>query len=318
MLEHRAGTENRILRGCDEVKAMTTGEGGQLSNIPTHDMLRETWLALRMEGLGGSDAAAACGHSPWKSAYGLWLEKTGEAEAGEDEEKHLKWGRLIEEPVLLAAREETGLDIAPFRFMCFNPTIPWAYYDPDGIVGEDGIFEAKIANGKSDEWGRPGTDEIPMPYLLQVQHGMAVMGRAFAILAVSRWGRWPDIYRVERHDGLIASLMRKEAAFWERVELRQEPPMSWEHPKASAEIQAAYPGTDGTILDLPAEAGRWHDNITEAAGDIATAEAVKAQFLSKIRRAMGNAAVGMLPDGTAYVRKEDKNKKIILRHTKRP
>ncbi|EHJ49561.1 phage-type endonuclease [Solidesulfovibrio carbinoliphilus subsp. oakridgensis] len=286
--------------------------------IPTHGMPRPTWLALRLEGLGGSDAAAACGLSPWKSVYGLWLEKTEATEPTEDEDRHLQWGRLIEEPILLAAREETGLAIQPHRFMVFNRSYPWAYYDTDGVLGEDGIFEAKSANGKSDEWGQPGTDEIPMPYLLQVQHGMAVMGKAFAILAVSRWGRWPDIYRVERHESLIAGLMRKEAAFWDRVERNQEPPMDWEHPQATAEIQAAYPGTDGTTVDLPAEAARWHETVAEANAEIAAAEAVKARFLAKIRKTMGNAAVGMLPDGTAYTRKQNANGKIILRHVKRP
>ncbi len=289
-----------------------------ISRIPTHDMPRETWLALRLEGLGGSDAAAACGLSPWKSVYGLWLEKTGEIEAGEEEEKFLKWGRLIEEPVMLAAREETGLSIGPHKFMCFNAAYPWAFYDPDGIVGDDGIFEAKTASGKSDEWGQPGTDEIPMPYLLQVQHGMAVMDRAYAILAVSRFGRWPDIYRVERHDGLIAGLMRKEAAFWDRVERLQEPPLDWEHPNATAEIQAAYPGTDGTTIDLPEEALRWHANVMEANAEIAAAKAVKERFLAKIRKAMGSAAIGMLPDETAYTRKQNANGTTILRHTKRP
>lgn len=219
---------------------------------------------------------------------------------------------------MLAAREETGLPIGPHRFMCFNAAFPWAYYDPDGVVGNDGVFEAKIANGKSDEWGQPGTDEIPMPYLLQVQHGMAVMGRSFAVLAVSRWGRWPDIYRVERHEGLITSLMRKEAAFWDRVASRQEPPISWEHPRAAAEIQAAYPGTDGTAMDLPEGAARWHANVTEANAEIAAAEAVKGRFLGKIRKAMGNAAVGMLPDGTAYTRKQNASGSIVLRHVKRP
>jgi len=299
---------------------MVHWQGGTLTKIPTNYMPRETWLTLRLEGIGGSDAAAACGLSPWKTAYGLWLEKTGtvEIDAESEEEKHLKWGRLIEEPVMLAAREETGLPIAPYRFMCFNAALPWAFYDPDGVVGDDGIFEAKIANGKSDEWGQPGTDEIPMPYLLQVQHGMAVMGKTFALLAVSRWGRWPDIYRVERHEGLIASLMRKEATFWDRVERNQEPPMAWEHPQASAEIQAAYPGTDGSTIDLPEDAARWHVNIVEANAEIATAEAVKSRFLGKIRKAMGQSAIGMLPDGTAYTRKADKNGKTMLRHTKRP
>ena len=42
----------------------------------TEGMLREEWLALRKQGIGGSDAAAACGLSRWKSPLGLWLEKT--------------------------------------------------------------------------------------------------------------------------------------------------------------------------------------------------------------------------------------------------
>lgn len=297
---------------------MTAWANGQLSKTPTHDMPREEWLALRLKGLGGSDAAAACGLSPWKTAYGLWLEKTGQRAPDEDEAKCLKWGRLIEEPLMLAAREETGLEIGPYRFMCFNTALPWAFYDPDGIVGDDGIFEAKTANGKSDEWGQPGTDEVPLPYLLQVQHGMAVMKRSYAVLAVSRFGRWPDIYRIERHDGLIANLTRKEATFWDRVKLGQEPPIAWEHPQASSEVQAAYPGTDGTTIGLPEEAARWHANVVEANAEIAAAEAVKSRFLGKIRKAMGNASIGMLPDETAYTRKQNTNGTIILRHTKRP
>jgi predicted phage-related endonuclease len=38
---------------------------------------REEWLARRTGYIGGSDAAAALGLSPWKTNVDLWEEKTG-------------------------------------------------------------------------------------------------------------------------------------------------------------------------------------------------------------------------------------------------
>ena len=40
-------------------------------------MNREEWLQARRRGIGGSDAAAVLGLSPWKSNVRLWEEKTG-------------------------------------------------------------------------------------------------------------------------------------------------------------------------------------------------------------------------------------------------
>lgn len=40
----------------------------------------EKWLAVRNQGIGGSDASVIMGLNPYKSAYQLWLEKRGVAE----------------------------------------------------------------------------------------------------------------------------------------------------------------------------------------------------------------------------------------------
>ena len=45
--------------------------------VETKDMPREDWLEMRKSGIGGSDAAAAVGLSPYQSMLELWLTKTG-------------------------------------------------------------------------------------------------------------------------------------------------------------------------------------------------------------------------------------------------
>lgn len=44
--------------------------------VETKDLPREGWLEVRKSGIGGSDAGAAVGLSPYTSQLELWLEKT--------------------------------------------------------------------------------------------------------------------------------------------------------------------------------------------------------------------------------------------------
>jgi predicted phage-related endonuclease len=43
--------------------------------VDTRKIERANWLEVRRQGIGGSDAAAAVGLSPYKSPLELWLEK---------------------------------------------------------------------------------------------------------------------------------------------------------------------------------------------------------------------------------------------------
>ena len=49
-------------------------------------MPRNEWLALRRKGIGGSDCAAACGLSRWKSPLQLYVEKTSGVKMEQDNE----------------------------------------------------------------------------------------------------------------------------------------------------------------------------------------------------------------------------------------
>ena len=54
-----------------------TPQAPALRLASTKDMSRENWLAVRKQGIGASDAAAAVGLNPYQSQLELWMVKTG-------------------------------------------------------------------------------------------------------------------------------------------------------------------------------------------------------------------------------------------------
>ena len=51
---------------------------------------RQAWLAERRTGIGGSDAAAACGLSKYKTRLELWLDKRGELETADQQFRQMQ------------------------------------------------------------------------------------------------------------------------------------------------------------------------------------------------------------------------------------
>ena len=69
---------------------------------------REEWKALRKKYIGGSDAAAIVGMSPFCSQYALWAEKTGKIPAFEGN-LATEVGSYLEEFVAKKFEKESGL-----------------------------------------------------------------------------------------------------------------------------------------------------------------------------------------------------------------
>jgi putative phage-type endonuclease len=287
--------------------------------IPTHDMPRSVWLELRRKGLGGSDAASSCGLSKWKTRFELFLEKCGDLEekAEDKEPEWFYWGRTMEEPIIQALRDRHDItDARPHKFMEFSTSYPWAFYDADGLVGSDGLLEIKLSR-YADDWGPSGSDEIPLSYTLQVQHGMAVMNKSFAVLACLIAGHELRIYRIDRDQALIDGLMQKEREFWSLVESGTCPPFDHAHPTALDVLSKAYPGTNGEEKPMPLEADAWHQTYQDLCEAEKTARDGKQAVKALLLHAMGEAAIGRLGDGSAYTRKLNRAGRMDFRHSVR-
>lgn len=205
-------------------------------------------LAARKEGIGGSDAAAACGISPWKTPYALWLEKTGQVEPEDlSKKENVELGNILEDTVAQIYMTRTGRKVRRINKTLIHPRHKWmrANIDRD-IVGEDGHLEIKTTGFlKKDKWGEEGTDEIPPYYVAQCQHTMGITGRSFMDAAILAGGfaLTVNIYTIMRDDKIIAALMAKEAEFWNCVETMTPPP-----PVNLDDIKLMYAQDIGTAI----------------------------------------------------------------------
>lgn len=176
---------------------------------------REAWLQARRKGIGGSDAAAILGLSPWKSPLQLYLDKRGELESQPDNESML-WGRVLEPVIRQQYAERTGRIVRLHEGIIAHPSHAFMLANLDGFTDDRRVLEIKTARSGHD-WGEPGTDEIPETYLLQVQHYMAVTGYEVADVAVLIGGSDFRIYEVPADNDLHEMLIDAEAEFWQRV-----------------------------------------------------------------------------------------------------
>jgi putative phage-type endonuclease len=181
------------------------------------------WHALRRTGIGGSDAAAVLGISPWTTPYRVWAEKVGEPIEPIEVTEEMRWGSLLE-PLILHRYMETTQRLMSHPGFVRHPKFAWLIGNIDAAsAGEDyRIVEAKTARTWQG-WGEPSTDEIPEHYLCQVHHYLIVTGAPLADVAVLIGGSDFRIYTVEPDPAIHADLIEREAAFWDRVQKREPP-----------------------------------------------------------------------------------------------
>jgi putative phage-type endonuclease len=171
-------------------------------------------LEIRQSGIGASEASAALGLSKWKTPLQLWEEKTNPVVESEETKVQTR-GKLFEPVIRQIYSNETG------RIVKVVPTIrsekyPFMFASPDGYVDSGRYVEIKTARNRQ-EWGEPGTDEIPLAYMIQVQHGLIVTALPVADIPVAFSMDDIAIYEVPADKELQEMIIEKEAAFWARV-----------------------------------------------------------------------------------------------------
>lgn len=236
------------------MKAHETGAGSRgpaLRLVSTHALSREDWLAVRRTGIGGSDAAAAVGLNPYMSPLELWLDKTGRAEGlarpdPADTTSPTYWGTLLEPIVAAAYTQQTGNRVRKVNAVLRHPSISFMLANIDReIVGVPGVqvLECKTAGEFGARLWREG---VPEYVQLQVQHQLAVTGKAAADVAVLLCGQALEVHRIVRDDDLIARLIELEARFWRFVESDTPPPADGSD-SADRALRHLYPGHGGTV-----------------------------------------------------------------------
>jgi putative phage-type endonuclease len=292
--------------------------------VETKDMPREDWLEVRKSGIGGSDAAAAVGLSPYQSQLELWLTKTGRDSSlpkpdPEDTTEPVFWGQILEPIVAAAYTKQTGNRVRRVNAVLQHPTIPFMLANVDReVVGnhEVQLLECKTAG----EFGaRLWRDGVPEYVQIQAQHQLMVTGKQAADVAVLLCGQKLDVHRIERDDTLIARLVELEAAFWAYVETDTPPPADGSE-SADRALRCLYPGAGGTVdfTDDRRLSSAFVDLVAVRA-DIETRQSIEAQLKQTIAQSMGDAERALFETGSvSFKRSKDGSgvdlKKLLADH----
>lgn len=159
---------------------------------------RDEWKAMRIKGIGGSDASALVGMNPWKDNSTLWKEKKGIILPNDISEKsYVQYGIRAEEYL----RNLFALDFPQYDIQYQDNVAlqsveyPWMLYSPDGLLfdketGKRGILEIKTTNILQSMQREKWKDYIPDNYYVQVLHGLVVTGFDFVILKAQLKTEW--------------------------------------------------------------------------------------------------------------------------------
>lgn len=268
-------------RGFDEVKIIT----------PTDD---SEWLAIRRQGIGGSEAGAILGLVDFKSAFEVYAEKLGLLPPKPDNEQ-MRLGRDLESYVAARFSEAAGKTVAPNGKTIYRcDERPWMQATPDYWVdGENAGLECKTMG----ENARYDLDagEIPPGYYAQCVHCMTVTGADRWYLAIYKFGLGLRWFTINRDMLEIDALIRAEEEFWRGCVM--------------AEIPPALTGSDGEAAAIKAIAGRARDRkeiqlyhlAEEVEGAFAAGRQIESlsterdALIQTIKLAMGDAEIGLTP-----------------------
>lgn len=273
--------------------------------VSTKGLSREEWLQVRKQGIGASDAAAACGISPYQSRLELWMIKTGRDQNlpkvdPNDMASPMYWGNVLEPIVAEHYSRKTGNKVRRVNAVLQHP-------DPDkhfmlanldySVVGNESvqILECKTAG----EFGsRLWRDGVPDYIQCQVQHQLAVTGKQAADVCVLMCGQNLQVFRIERDDEVIHRLIELEREFWHYVETDTPPPTDGSH-SAGRALQALYPKDAGTIMDLSENDALCGDfaELLDVRERLSRMEQQESRLKQRIQEALGDASKGVFPNG---------------------
>ncbi|MGF6790201.1 YqaJ viral recombinase family protein [Paraburkholderia sp. 35.1] len=269
---------------------------------------RNDWLAERRKGIGGSDAAAAIGQSRYQTAYELWLDKTGQTTGEREDNETTRFGRAMEAIAADMFAHRTGVRLRRRNQIIRHPKYQFMAASVDRLVeGRREGFEAKNVNADffrfSGEWGEQGSDQVPVEYLCQCHHYLTVLNYDAWHLGAVVGGNRLVTYTIERDPEFSELLIGQEMMFWTFVETGEPPPFDYSHRHAVEILKHLYPGTTGETIALDAALMDWHNVRIEADEQVKSYQAVSDGARAHILHAMGEAAIGRLPNGGAYKRK---------------
>lgn len=204
------------------------------------------WEAIRILGIGGSDAAITMGISPYRTEQQLYHDKIGTemkiADVDAGKQFIFSYGHKVESLVIEEFCRRTGARVIPETRMFCKKGMPFITANIDAIVifpdGRIFIFEAKTTTFfNKNAWDDGG---VPTQYIPQCRQYPSVLDddRIAGTYIGCIYGNTPDDFKcsyVVRDKTLENEQLEIEKAFWEDNILAGEEPEPSGNPDADIE-----------------------------------------------------------------------------------
>ena len=256
---------------------------------------REAWLKVRNDSIGGSEAAAIVGMNPWKSAYTLWLEKTGQSQQEDiSDNECVHFGTILEQVVADEFCRREGKKVRKCGLFRSN-RYPFMTASFDRLlVGEDAGLECKTSNAfKREEWDE---GEIPPNYYVQCQHYMLVSGLPRWYIACLIGGNHFVSWVVERNDDDIAALEQAEIAFWDKVQRHIMPEVDGSESSTDS-LKKMYKGGQAEPVMLPQESMDLLKRLDELKALKSDIDSQTKDIQNKLCAMLGDNEIGIIGEG---------------------
>ena len=250
-------------------------------------------MTMRATGIGASEIAAIVGLSPYTSPLDVYLRKRGLTEEFSGNNS-TRWGLVLEPVIAEAYTAETGISlIGDGRTTVVHSTYPWALCTPDRVAADRSrVVEIKTAGLRmADQWGEPGSDDVPEYYLTQCAWQMAVLDIDAADIAVLIGGSDFRIYSLARDRELEDALLEAGRRFWHDNVMTGEPPAPRDSDEFARVLSAKYPAeTTATLVDAEGDIVRVAFALRTVRDEIKRLEAEELALENEIKAAIGENA----------------------------
>lgn len=222
--------------------------------------------------LGGSDAAAVLGVSPYSTPVELWMEKTGRTPTlppDPIQQKRFERGHKLEpfiREMVIDKLQALGLRVElvaineryqdhEFPFLSCEVDFELRLWGVMEINGAEVVFDgehincdAKSVSGFTrKKWGDTDTEDVPIEYAAQFMHGLMVAPgrRQRCLVAALRSFDDVDIFWTLRDEETIAAMRPKLVSFWlDHVQADVAP-----DPHVFTDIKLLFPVDNGEAIE---------------------------------------------------------------------
>lgn len=259
---------------------------------------RAVWLKERESGLGGTDVAVIVGahlKDPglFRTPFEVWASKVNlnlPFSIQQKETEAMYWGKALEAVIAERYAADTGFDLIECNHVIRHPKYPHFLASPDRIITNSirkrGLEIKTSGRWSTYEWGPDGTDQAPLPYVIQVHWTAFCCGFEIMDLAGLISGNEYHLYRFGEDRRLCEMLADLADQFWRNNVLTKEPPLPASDEDRQTIVDYLYPQSNAKFREAMPEEREWmveYDLIRARIGDLTKeGDSLKARLIESI------------------------------------